>query len=99
VLADAYSSTKVFKGSMSYFFQYDAGSPQPGMDFEFTISNPHPMNVFISSGLTTDPTEFTNDIQFKDLNFIKISSKAYPSLKSQFVMQLQVIGIDFARNQ
>ena len=86
-----------FKGSQSFFMQYDAGA-QPQKDFELTISNANPFDIYVNAGLSTDPSEFHSDIAVRGQTFVKLSSRTFPSLKSSFVIKASVNGIAYSDN-
>ena len=60
-LYDGLSLTLGFKGSQSFYMQYDAGA-LPQYDFELTISNANQFYVYVNAGLANDPSEFYSDI-------------------------------------
>ena len=65
--------------------QYDSGV-YASDDWELSLTNLNPFSVFLTAGLAVDPTESTNDIEVKGQTYVKISSRAFPSLKSSFVI-------------
>ena len=65
--------------------QYEAGV-YAGDDWELSLTNLNPFSVYLSPGLAVDPTESTNDIEIKGQTYVKISSRAFPSLKTAFVI-------------
>lgn len=56
-LVDKLSLSLGFQGYQTFFMQYDAGA-QPMTDFELTLSNANPFDIYINAGLSTDPSEF-----------------------------------------
>lgn len=61
ILLDGFTDTQYFKGTKTFFYQYDGGS-QASSDFELVLTNAQPMDVYVKSGLANDPTEFLNDM-------------------------------------
>ena len=97
-LSDGYSQTYQFNGSSSFYFQYDSGV-QPDDEWELVLSNMNRFDVHINAGLEKDPNEFENQIEVKAQTFTKISSRAFPSLKTSFVAHVRITGIEFAENR
>lgn len=77
--------------------QYDSVA-QSQLDFELTISNANPFDIYVNAGLAVDPTEFQSDIAVKGQTFVKLSSRTFPSLKSSFVIKASVNGISYSDN-
>lgn len=99
-VTDLYDGLKLsigFKGSQSFFMQYDSGV-QSQVDFELTISNANPFDIYINAGLFTDPNEFESEIAVKGQTYVKISSRTFPSLKSSFVIRASVNGLVYSEN-
>lgn len=63
------------------------------MYHELTLSSSFPMDIYISSGWQSDPQEFNYELAFKKQNYIKISSKQFPSLET-FVAAIKINGIE-----
>jgi len=97
-LYDGLSLTLGFKGSQSFYMQYDAGA-LPQYDFELTISNANQFYVYVNAGLAKDPSEFYSDIAVRGQTYVKVSSKTFPSIKSSFVIKVFVNGISYSENQ
>ena len=55
--------------------------------------------MYLTAGLAADPSENINDIEIKGQTFIKVSSRAFPSLKTSFVIQAHVQGISYPDNK
>jgi hypothetical protein len=66
-------------------------------DFEFILSNPNPMDVYIRQGAQVDP--WASDIEVKAQSYVKITSQGFPSLKSSFVAYVLVNGLGYYTNQ
>ena len=96
-LTNGMSLTIPFEGTRTFYMQYDAGVFVDN-DWELTLSNLNPFSVYLSAGLAVDPTENVNDIEVKEQTYIKLSSKAFPSLKSSFVIHAHIQGINFGEN-
>lgn len=97
-LYDGLSLTLGFKGSQSFYMQYDAGA-LPQYDFELTLSNANQFDVYVNAGVANDPSEFYSDIAVRGQTFVKVSSKTFPSIKSSFVIKAIVNGISYSDNQ
>ena len=85
VLQDKFNAIINFNGTRIFYMQYEAGVFS-GDDWELSLTNLNAFNVYLSAGLAVDPTESTNDIEVKGQTYVKISSRAFPSLKSSFVI-------------
>jgi hypothetical protein len=96
-LQDKMNSVLRFNGTQTYFMQYDAGV-YASQDWELTLANANPFNVYLTAGLAADPSESINDIEIKGQTYVKISSRSFPSLKTSFVIQAHVQGISFPDN-
>ena len=96
-LQDKMALSLGFQGTQTFFMQYDAGA-QPQNDFELVLSNSNAFDVYVSAGLANDPSEFKSDIVVKGQTYVKITSRAFPSIKSSFVIKAAVNGIDFPAN-
>lgn len=55
------------------------------------------MDVFISYGMTGEPTEFNNDLEFKKQNYLKISSSTFPTM-TRFIAAVRVNGFEHNGN-
>ena len=51
------------------------------------------MDIYISSGWQSDPNEFNYELAFKQQNYIKISSKQFPSLDT-FVAAVKINAVE-----
>jgi hypothetical protein len=64
VLGNLYSKTFNLNGTQWVYFQFKDGL-KANEQFEFTLKSNYPMSIFISKGVNTDPTEFSNDVEIR----------------------------------
>lgn len=55
------------------------------------------MDVYLTAGLNSEPTQFKNDFELRKQNYIKISSSSFPSLNT-FTAAVRVNGIEYNGN-
>lgn len=55
------------------------------------------MDIYISKGMNSEPTEFKNDLEFRKQSYLKFSSTSFPSF-TRFVAAVRVNGIEFNGN-
>eukprot|EP00347_Sterkiella_histriomuscorum_P012091 403369927 len=92
LLSASYSKQFVTNGTQWKYFYYKNGLLQ-NLYHEFTLSSAFPMDIYISSGWQSDPNEFDYELAFKKQNYIKISSKQFPSLDT-FVAAVKINAVE-----
>lgn len=64
MLADGYENEIPMNGTQWVYFQYKKGL-QPNEYYELTLKASYAMDIFLSSGVNSEPTEFNNDIELR----------------------------------
>jgi hypothetical protein len=68
-----------------------------GDSYSLQLTAQYPMTIYISSGLTNEPTEFNYDLAFKQVTSFRLDSSSFPSMNT-FVMAVKIEGIEYNGN-
>lgn len=89
-LTNDYESSDTLNGTQWLYYTFTEGF-QEKESFVWTLSSQSTLDIFITTDMTSDPNEFTNEIEIRKKSYFQISSAAFPKLQN-FVAAVRVNG-------
>lgn len=73
MLIDGYQGAFSMNGTQWVYFQLNT-SLLPGESYLFTLQSQYMMDIYVVTGTIREPTEFSNDLEFKQQTTVSLSS-------------------------
>ncbi|CDW71101.1 serine carboxypeptidase [Stylonychia lemnae] len=96
MMKDGYQKRFQFNGTQWAYFVFDSNL-QENQHYELNFIAQNMMDIYVSAGANSEPTQFKNDMQFNKLSQFALDSMSFPQIQ-KFTVAVRVNGIDFATN-